>query len=383
MPLRIVMLLDNPFRPDPRVIREAGALAEMGHRVTIYAWDRDSEIDRPDYEKYESFDVVRIRVKSKQQLGLRQLFYYFIFGWRVFWMTLRNNFDVVHCHDLLNLPIGIFLKLFKRVKLVYDAHEIYWIMEAQRYPRLILGLMKYSEILLLHWVDIFITVGLSRIEYYRQYFNRKIYLIGNWYNRREPDKQLCEFLRRDLGIPENAFVLTVAGKLSPERSTDVIIECARRLQEQGKPVHWLIAGRGPSQDVFIRESMKNPNLHVLGWVENTAALYSASNALVYLMDSNNPYTKFNVPNNLFLSIAWALPLVGINSGEISNILLPEITGILIDKVNVDDVFSGVMKLLERSDCRTQIIDNLKNLQKTYSWDIAKINLYEAYKQLYV
>lgn len=37
-----LMLLANPYRPDPRVRIEAKALADAGHRVTILAWSRDT-----------------------------------------------------------------------------------------------------------------------------------------------------------------------------------------------------------------------------------------------------------------------------------------------------------------------------------------------------
>ena len=37
----VVMVVSNPFLPDPRVYREARALVENGLSVTIICWDRD------------------------------------------------------------------------------------------------------------------------------------------------------------------------------------------------------------------------------------------------------------------------------------------------------------------------------------------------------
>jgi len=38
----IVMLLSNPFRPDPRVLKEAESLQATGYNVTILCWDRQA-----------------------------------------------------------------------------------------------------------------------------------------------------------------------------------------------------------------------------------------------------------------------------------------------------------------------------------------------------
>ena len=124
---------------------------------------------------------------TRQQLGLSQLMYFSKYAWQTFWAVLRDNVDVVHCHDNLNLPVGVLLKLLKRIPLVYDAHEIYWIMEKNRYPKLILFWIKHTEIFLLKFIDALITVGAKRVEYYQPHYKRKIYLVGNWYDCRQPD----------------------------------------------------------------------------------------------------------------------------------------------------------------------------------------------------
>lgn len=379
--LRIAMLLDNSFRPDPRVLREALALTQAGHRVTIYAWDRDMGLDRPAQERIEQVEVVRLPIKSKQQLGPRQIPRYLAYAWRVFWLVRRGSFDVVHCHDLPNLPVGVMLKAFKRIRLAYDAHEIYWIMEAHKYPGWILGLLRYGEMALLRWVDIFFTVGATRAQYYRPHYKRAIHVVGNWYDPQSPDLRQGQDLRRRLGISKDAFVLTWAGTLSPERAPELLIDCARRLWNEGRPIHWLVCGLGPSQSAFIQAAQQNPNLHYLGWVEDTTALYSASNALVYLMDLSHPYTRYNAPNNLYLSIAWALPLIGVAAGEIGATLTSGETGMLIDKMDVDTLCRAVVELSGQPELYERIVNNLRQLQPFYSWASAARCLRRAHEMM--
>ena len=120
----IVMLLSNAFRPDPRVEREAHALVNHGHRVTIICWDRQAEL--PPRENYNGTEIIRVHsIRSAYGSGWRQLFYLPRF-WRVA-SQLAWEFrpGIVHCHDLDTLYAGRQIKKQLKCPLIYDAHEHY------------------------------------------------------------------------------------------------------------------------------------------------------------------------------------------------------------------------------------------------------------------
>ena len=61
------MLLSNEFRPDPRVAREAEALARTGHQVTVVAWDRQGRLSP--HEEVDGYQVERVQnVRSIREL---------------------------------------------------------------------------------------------------------------------------------------------------------------------------------------------------------------------------------------------------------------------------------------------------------------------------
>jgi len=65
------MLLSNPYRPDPRVLWEAEALINAGHRVSLIAWDRQVEL--PAHEIKGGLEVFRIHsARSSYAAGLKQ-----------------------------------------------------------------------------------------------------------------------------------------------------------------------------------------------------------------------------------------------------------------------------------------------------------------------
>jgi glycosyltransferase involved in cell wall biosynthesis len=376
----VAMLLDNPFRPDLRVLREARALIDLGYSVTIYAWDRDKGKEYPTREIVEGIKVIRVRVKTDQQMGVRQVPCYLRYFWYVFWLLMRDRFDIVHCHDLLNLPIGTLMKLLRGVHLVYDAHEIYWIMEAKKYPAIVLNFLRHIETILLRFVDAFITVGDERSAYYNRYYRREIYVVGNWYDPKEPERGMKGDFRDYLRIPEEAFTISFAGTLAPERATEILVETANELRNNSK-IHWLIGGRGPLEQIVREAASQNSKIHFLGWVEDMDALLSASDALVYLMDPSHPYTAYNAPNTLYLSIAWNIPLIGVDAGEVGAALTPNKTGLLIKDMSVEALSSAVFELYDSPKLYKNIVEGLIDLQATYNWQSAIEALADAYNSL--
>ena len=381
MNYRIVMLLDNPFMPDLRVLREARTLAQAGYQITIIAWDRDQK-ERPRMENYDGIQVIRIPVKSGRQMGFRQIWFFSKFAWQAFKLVMRGECDAVHCHDYLNLPVGVALKYIKRIRLVYDAHEIYWIMESERYSRSVSAFIRRSELFLLKAVDAFITVGRTRAAYYQQHgYRGDIYIVGNWYDPSNLDPVKGSALRQQLEIPKDAFVLVQAGTLAPGRAMGVLLESARQLKDTHPSIHWIIAGAGPSQPEVEQEAAQNPNVHFLGWVDDLTPVFSASDAFIYLMNLKHAYSQYNAPNTLYLSISRALPMIGVAAGEIKDIFRNEETALLLDQITPEAVIAAVIRLSSDAGLYQKLIDGLKSLQAIYTWDAAKRRLQDVYETI--
>ena len=153
------MTLANPFTHDPRVYNEARSLVKAGHKVTVLAWDRKGE--NPPKELKDGINIVR-----SYNTKFMDILPYDIFRLHFWWnkgyrdaLRLHNEepFDVIHCHDLSSLPIGVKLKKKLSLPLIYDAHEIWGYMVAKDLPWWRYYLWKEKS--LLKYVDEIITVG--------------------------------------------------------------------------------------------------------------------------------------------------------------------------------------------------------------------------------
>ena len=75
--------------------------------------------------------------------------------------------------------------------------------------------------------------------------------------------------RRDLRIPEDAFVVGMVGRMSPQKAPDVFVKMAKKVKE--KVPHFIIVGNGNQEDEIRKYAEDNGfsnSLHITGWVDN-------------------------------------------------------------------------------------------------------------------
>jgi glycosyltransferase involved in cell wall biosynthesis len=369
---RVLMLLDNPCNPDWRVTKEAEALVAAGASVTILAWDRHG--DAQSHEARDGIAIERIHVSRPDSVTGKVLSSGRV--WRAFWRRARAlRFDVVHAHDFTTLPIGVAIATRRRVPLVYDAHEIYWLMVRASTPRGLQALMRRTEIALLRRVDRLVTVSGHLADYFGRH-HRNVTVVGNWYNPIVSDNATGLRLRRELGIDEQAFCIACIGSLGPERMHSLLTAYA-----QADPdVAVLIAGRGRGEAEIRSAAERLPNLHFVGWRSDPDPLYAAADALFYGLESGDPYSRISSPNTLFLSIARQIPLITTPNGDAGSLIAESRAGEVLDTADVGGMRRAVQRLREPGR-REQVLASLASLQDRYSWDRAAERLVSVHTSL--
>ena len=77
--------------------------------------------------------------------------------------------------------------------------------------------------------------------------------------------------REDLSIPEDAFVVGMVGRMSPQKAPDVFVRMAKQVKNKVPNAHFIIVGNG-NQEAEIRKYAKDngfsDSLHITGWVDN-------------------------------------------------------------------------------------------------------------------
>jgi glycosyltransferase involved in cell wall biosynthesis len=369
-PRRVLMLLDNPCHPDRRVQKEAASLVAAGDAVTILAWDRSAALPRRDSTGGAS--IMRLRVASRNNRGLGQVVPTLRFWAAAFRCARRMQFDVVHCHDLPTLPVGLALKLVRGTPLVYDVHEIYPLMMRTRLPRALCGALAMLERSLMRRASHVVTVSSMLAEHYAR-TRSDIAIVGNWYDPFDLDATSGRALRRRLGVADDAFLLAYVGYFGPERLHGLLLEYARAHPE----VAVVIAGTGAGEREVAAADKELPNLHFLGLVADPADVFAAADALFYGLADDDPYSAVISPNNLFQAIAMRRPLIAVGPGDATRVVAATGAGIAMAAPTVAALHAAVRELGD-PECRRRVDDAQLRLQQSYSWQRAAAVLLGVY-----
>lgn len=77
--------------------------------------------------------------------------------------------------------------------------------------------------------------------------------------------------RRNLNIPEDAFVVGMVGRMSPQKAPDVFVKMAKQVKDKVPNAHFIIVGNGNQEDEIRKYAEDNGfsnSLHITGWVDN-------------------------------------------------------------------------------------------------------------------
>jgi glycosyltransferase involved in cell wall biosynthesis len=375
--MKILMLLSNPFTNDPRVYNEARSLFQAGHKVTVIAWDREKQ--NPQRQNWDGIDVARIRtcLPARYGLGSWPWHIFHLLSWQrqsyreALKLNKETAFDVIHCHDLDTLHIGIRLKRRLGLPLIYDAHEIYGYIIAEGALSWSGHILLWLEKLLVAKVDRIITVTEATRKYFAGITDKPISVVMN-----------CKPLQSlEYQLPDNkdTFTLLYIGILRRTRTLLQLIHVVEELPG----VHCIIGGIGKRDyiQVIETECERTPNVTFLGRVPFDEVLPTTKRAdCVYLMiDPEHPYAQIALGNKQFEAMVCGRPIIctkGTYSGELTE---KEKIGLAVEYTE-EALKQAIIKLRDDPDLRESLGRNaLRAAINKYNWQNQEKKLLELYR----
>jgi len=377
MSQRVLMLLTNCFQPDPRVHAEARTLVENGYQVTLLGWDRDRK--KPPRERIDGIEVERIFLRSRHGRGASQI--PFLAG---FWLlalarSLGRPYDLVHCHDLDTLPLGVLLGRLSGARVLFDAHESFPDMLAGNVGSGLNSFLVRLENFLIRRIDGLITVGELLRQEYRRRGARRTYVVGNWKRLQdfEPWRDRAGEQRKRLGIPAGALVITYIAWLSEERRLPALLEAV----DGDAGLFLIIGGQGPLEEEIRRRAERSPNIHALGPVppDQVPRYTAAADVIYYGFDESHPNARYSAPNKLFEALAAGRAVVTGRFGEIGRIVARERCGLTLPALTAGSLAEALGRLREPGVLEAFQRRALRAGRERYNWSRAAEELLRAYQ----
>ncbi|HUV06630.1 MAG TPA: glycosyltransferase, partial [Spirochaetia bacterium] len=223
-------------------MKETKSIADAGMFGRIFI----GAIFRDDLEEHESLDSSRevwrapVRMNGFADGSLWKVFKILEWTFKIFFRFRQADIAVVHCHGLATLPIGILFRLFKKSRIVYDAHELETEREGMSFLRR--RLSKIAERIFIKFTDAVMVVSDSIAGWYKdRYGLRQIYIVKNIpYGRQVAGES--DLLKKRFDIPPNEMLFLYQGVLDSGRGITILLEAFSKLDESD---HIVFMGYGP------------------------------------------------------------------------------------------------------------------------------------------
>jgi len=178
---------------------------------------------------------------------------------------------------------------------------------------------------------------------------------------------VADIFRRELGVGDDFLWVTV-GRLVPEKGHVTLLRAFEAVRRARPNVRLAIAGAGPERpavDRLVTELGLGGSAFVLGERRDVAAILAAANAFVMSSQWEG------LPMVLLEAAAQALPIVCTDVGGCSEVVRPELGGVLTGRSH-EAIASGMLSVMDlHADERTKIGNDLRNLVRS-EFDMATV-----------
>ena len=373
--MKILFLRSNPVDPDSRVEKEVEALADVGHTVEIFAWDRrryhDFELDQLSLGAHR-IPVTRVGVESKYSAGFKKN----LVPLAAFEASLSSflkcelwRFDVVHACDFDTAYVAS--KWCRRLHklLVYDIFDYY--VDSFSVPGVLKGFVEGMDRRLIDCADATIICTERRAEQIAGASPQRLTVVHN-------SPGVPNWLASFEGPTTSERVrICYVGVLSKGRDISGLLDFVA--SNEGFELH--IGGFGLYENDVCQYAERCGNIFFYGKVSyaETLRLEASCDILVAMYDPSIRNHFFAAPNKFYEGLMLGKPLVMARGSGMSDIVEQERLGFVCE---YGDVGSGLINARERRSEWEAISDCERHLYRSrYSWNVMKKRLVHLYDEL--
>lgn len=160
--------------------------------------------------------------------------------------------------------------------------------------------------------------------------------------------------RKDLGIPKDAVVVGMVGRLSQQKAPDIFIKMSKMVKEKFPNAHFIIVGNGNQESEirkYAEENSFSSSLHITGWVDDPMSYVELFDVACLL----SRWEGFGLALPEYMMAGK--PIVATNVDAIPNIIKDGENGLLVDVDDYQMACDEVLKILEDKKLKKMLVDN--------------------------
>lgn len=189
-----------------------------------------------------------------------------------------------------------------------------------------------------------------------------------------------QYLKRELGIPDNSLIVGTVGRLVPVKGPEFLIEAAKYIHSKYHNAFFIFTGDGPLKQNLekkARELRIEKNILFLGWRDDVARIISIYD--IFCLPSLNE----GMGRVLVEAMALGKPIVASDIGGIPELVIHGKNGFLVPPKNPIPLAKYIQILLEDKEKREKMGQAGKEMALNFSKEIMVERISDLYKELMI
>lgn len=376
----VVFCRSNPVAPDPRVEKEALALAQAGFRVQVVAWDRSAALPAQQALTFDSqqIEITRLPIRAEYARGVRN--FPDLLRWQIgllHWLLQkRAQFDILHACDFDTILPALVIKALFGKQVVYDIFDFY-ADHLRATPQALKALIRRVDRWAIRSADALILVDDARWEQIGDLRPARSAVIYN----SPADTNLAQLPLAQTETPASA-TLTIAyiGLLQAERGLFELLQVLRQQPD------WLLhlAGFGGDEQRILSAIAAMPNVRWHGRVpyERALELSRQADVLLATYDPAIPNHRYASPNKVFEAMMLGKPVIVAQNTNVDRVITSGECGLVVPYGDVPALQAALERLQSEPGLRQRLGGNARQVyEQRYSWEIMRQRLLDLYASL--
>jgi len=351
--------------PERQIIGHIKTSRSFRHLVVTFK-DNEQENEFIDICREEGVNVAVIETKGAYQIKLIQFLRE---------LLVKQAVDCICCHGYK--PLILCFLSTRRLDIPIIAFS-----RGHTSENVKIRIFEFIERKLLRYVPKIISVsdGYAKFLIKAGIEESRITVVRNAvdFKKFRPFIAKRNLMRTKLGFEQDDFIMATAGRLSPEKAQDVLIDAFSRLINVKQNHHLLLFGEGPLRRNLEQqvETLKLNNVYFMGHRNDLDEIMPVIDLFVL------PSMTEGLPNVLLEAGAAHVPMVATSVGGVPEIIEQDRTGLMVEAGNRNQLTEAIKMCIEDEEKCASFSDAAYRLiEKKYGFAKQSNLLESVYSEL--
>jgi glycosyltransferase involved in cell wall biosynthesis len=392
--MRIGMILDKTFPPDPRVANEAISLIENGHQVFLFCLNYHAQPAKETIQKIE----VRRYTSNKILYKLSALvytipIYSIVLSKKIKHFLVHNSIDIVHIHDIQIAAAAFKAAQKLQLKVTLDLHEnrpeiMKFYPHLQKFPgNYLISSTKWKAkeeqfVKKANAVVVVTEEAKNELIQRVKLNSNSIIVVPNTVHKNYVEH--AKIQHHILNKYRNHFVILYIGDTGLRRGLQTAIESVSTLKNTIENLKLVIVGSNTS-DTILKQQVASLEIENFvdfeGWQnEQLLPSYIKASTICISPLHRNLHHDTTYANKIFQYMSFARPLLVSDAISQKNIVLKAQAGLVHKATDVSDFTEKVLKLYANLVLANKLGENGKTfIENEFNWEKTSHELIAYYQ----